>query len=145
MVSHRTLAACMPRHFRTAATALLQNDVFQACARPVPPFRSRKCCLLRFHVTVPVGAATVCPVPVPLKPGHALGRHPPGHMRLQCLGLIASFLLGVACAVCTRQPLFPSTLTSLCFRARSSIKIWLLRTRLSCVYYSLLLPASDLV
>ena len=53
---------------------------------------------------IPVVAATACVVPFLLDPAAALGRMLPWHMKLQCLGLVAAFLVGVSSAVCTRQP-----------------------------------------
>lgn len=44
-----------------------------------------------------------CLVPILLDPAAALGQHPPFHMKRLCLGLVAVFLPGVSCAVCTRQ------------------------------------------
>ena len=53
---------------------------------------------------IPVVAATACLVPFLLDPAAALGRMSPWHMKLQWLGPVAAFLLGVSSAVCTRQP-----------------------------------------
>ena len=49
-------------------------------------------------------AATACVVSFLLDPAAALGRMSPWHMKLQCLDLVAAFLIGVSSAVCTRQP-----------------------------------------
>ena len=48
-----------------------------------------------------------CPAPFLLAPAAALGRRPRSQMQLQCCGLVAAFLLGVPCPVCTRQHLPP--------------------------------------
>ena len=41
-------------------------------------------------------AAPACLVPFLLNPAAGLGRHPPWHAKLQCLALVAAFLLGPA-------------------------------------------------
>ena len=44
-------------------------------------------------------AATACVVLFLLDPAAALGRMSAWHMKLQCLDIVAAFLLGVLCAV----------------------------------------------
>ena len=51
-------------------------------------------------------------------------------MKLQCLGLVAAFLLGVSSAVCTREPPTASVLARFCLPAWSFVHAWLLRIRL---------------
>ena len=84
------------------AVSLPRDDLFRACsgsdhatALLLATFPSDR---------TPVVAATACLVPFLLDPAAALGRHPPWGMKLQCLALVAAFLLGVSSAACTRVP-----------------------------------------
>ena len=78
---------------------------------------------------IPVVAATACVVSLLLGPAAALGRMSPWHVTLQCLDLVAAFLLGVSSAVCTRQPLTASMLARFRLPAWSSVHAWLIRLR----------------
>ena len=66
-------------------------------------------------------------------PAAPLGCHPPWGMKLQCLALVAAFLLGVSSAVCTRLPPSASVLAGLRLPAWSSVHSWLLPLRSSSV------------
>ena len=94
---------------------------------------------------IPVVAATACVVPFLLDPAAALGRMSPWHMKLQCLDLVAAFLLGVSSAVCTRQPSTgtASVLAHLRLSAWSSVHAWLLRLRTGSDFAPARLPAPD--
>ena len=92
---------------------------------------------------IPVDAATACVVPFLLKPAAALGRMSPWHMKLQCLDLVAAFLLGVSSAVCTRQPATASMLARFCLPAWSSVHAWLLCIRTGSDFAPESLPAPD--
>ena len=76
---------------------------------------------------IPVVAATACVVPFLLDPAAALSRMSPWHMKMQCLDLVAAFLLSVSSAVCTCQP--PTMLAPFRLPAWSSVHAWLLRPR----------------
>ena len=78
---------------------------------------------------IPVVPATACVVPFLLDPAAALGRMSHCHMKLQCLDLVAAFLLGVSSAVCTRQTPTASVLAQYRLPAWPSIHAWLLRLR----------------
>ena len=72
--------------------------------------------LVSFEIDcISVVAATACTrlVPFLLTPAAAPGRHSPGRMKLQCLSLVAAFLLGVSSVVCTHQLPSTSALASL--------------------------------
>ena len=90
---------------------------------------------------VPVVAATVCLVPFLLDPAAALGRPPPWRIKLQCLALVAAFLLGVSSAACTQLPQSESVLASLHLPAWSSVHSWLLCLRFGSLSARALLPA----
>ena len=62
-------------------------------------------------------------------------------MKLQCLDLVAAFLLGVPSAVCTRQPLTASILAHCRWSAWSSVHAWLLRLRTGSDFVPERLPA----
>ena len=64
-------------------------------------------------------------------------------MKLQCLDLVAAFLLGVSSAVCTRQPLTVSVLVRFRLPAWSSVHAWLLRLRTGSEFAPARLPAPD--
>ena len=111
----------------TLAVALLRDDLFKVCfgsdhasAVLLAAFPSDR---------TPVVAATACPVPFLLDPAAALGRPPPWRMKLQCMSLVAAFLLGVSSAACTRLPPPESVLASLRLPAWSSVHSWLLCLR----------------
>ena len=76
---------------------------------------------------IPAVAATACVVPFLHDPAAALVRMPPWHTKLQCLDLVAAFLLGVSSAVCTRQPPTASVL------ARFRLPAWPLQSCVICM------------
>ena len=78
-----------------------------------------------------------------LDPAAALGRMSPWHMKLQCLGPVAAFLLGVSSAVCTRQPPTASVLAHLRLPACSSVHAWLIRLRTGSDFAPARLPVPD--
>ena len=87
----------------------------------------RRCLLAAYPSDhTPVVAATACLVPFLLDPAAALGRPPPWRMKLQCVSLVAAFLLGVSSAVCPRLPPSESMLASLRLPAWSSVHSWIL-------------------
>ena len=92
---------------------------------------------------IAVVAATACVVPFLLDPAAALGRMSPWHMKLQCLDLVAAFLLGVSSVVCTRERPTVSVLAHLHLPAWSSIHAWLLRLRTGSDFAPARLPAPD--
>ena len=92
---------------------------------------------------VPVVAATACVVPFLLDPAAALGRMSPWHMKLQCLDLVAAFVLGVSSAVCIRQPLTASEVARFRLPAWASVHAWLLRLRTGSDFAPERLPAPD--
>ena len=88
---------CIAGLYSSAAITLLRDDLFRVCSGSdhadavlLAAFPSRR---------VPVVAATACIVPFLLDPATALGRMSPWHIKLQCLDLVAAFLLGVSTAV----------------------------------------------
>ena len=85
--------------------------------------------------------ATACLVLFLPDPVAALGRHPPLRMKLQCLALVAAFLLGVSFVACTRLPSSVSVLATLRLPAWSPVHSWLLRLRFGSVSAPTLLPA----
>ena len=64
-------------------------------------------------------------------------------MKLQCLDLVAAFLLGVSSAVCTRQSPAGSMLAHFRLPAWSSIHAWLLRLRTGSDFAPARLPVPD--
>ena len=62
-------------------------------------------------------------------------------MKLQCLALVAAFLLGVSSAACTRLPPSESVLASLHLPAWSSVHSWLLCLQSGSLSAPALLPA----
>ena len=92
---------------------------------------------------IPVVAATACVVTFLLDPAAALGRMAPRHMKLQCLGPVAAFLLGVSAAVCTRQPPTASVVAHFRLPTWSSVHAWLLRLRTGSDFAPVRLPVSD--
>ena len=79
---------------------------------------------------IPVVAATACVVPFLLDPAAALRRMSPWHMKLQCLDLVAAFLLDVS-----------SVLAHFRLPAWSSGHAWLLRLRTGSDFDPARLPA----
>ena len=75
--------------------------------------------------SISVDVASACLVPFLLDPVAALGHHTPGVVKHQCQRLVAAFLLGVSCVVCTRQPLPAPVLCGLCLPEFSALKSWL--------------------
>ena len=92
---------------------------------------------------IPVVAATTCGVPFLLDPAAPLGRTSPWQMKLQCLDLVAAFLLGVSSAVCTCQPPTASMLALFRLPGWSSVHAWLLRLRIGSDFAPERLPAPD--
>ena len=64
-------------------------------------------------------------------------------MKLQCLDLVAAFLLGVSSAVCTCQPPTTSMFARFRLPAWSSARAWLLRLRTISDFDPARLPAPD--
>ena len=89
----------------------------------------------------PVVAATACLVPFLPDPAATLGRPPPWRLKLQCVSLVAAFLLCVLSAACTRLPPSESMLASLRLPAWSSVHSWLLCLRSGPLSAPALLPA----
>ena len=83
------------------ALALLQDDIFPVCSGTDHAEAVLLASFLSSHT--PVVAATACVVPFLPDPAAALSRVPPWPMKLQCLDLVAAFLLSLLSAVCTRQ------------------------------------------
>ena len=92
---------------------------------------------------IPVVAATACVALFLLDPVAALGRMSPEHMKLQCLDLVAAFLLGVSSAVCTHQPPTASVLARFRLPAWSSVHARLLCLRTGYAFCPERLPAPD--
>ena len=113
---------CIPVLDSSVALALLRDDLFRVCSGSD---HAEAVLLAAFPTSrIPVVAATACVVPIPLGPAAALGRMSPWHMKLQCLNLVAAFLLGVSSAVCTRQPphrVFVGTLSLACLVLRPCV------------------------
>ena len=106
------------------AVTPLRDDLFKAC------FGSEHASAVLLAAfpsdRTPVVAATACLVPFLLDPAAALGRPPPWRMKLQCVSLVAAFLLGVSVAVCTGLSPSESVLAGLRLPAWSSVRSWLL-------------------
>ena len=103
---------CIPGLDSSAALTLLRDDLCRVCSWSD---HAEAVLLAAFPASrIPVVAAAACVVPFLLDPAAALGRVSPWHMKLQCLDLVAAFLLGVSSAVCTRQPLTASVLARFC-------------------------------
>ena len=65
------------------------------------------------------------------------------HMKLQCLDLVAAFLLGASSAVCTRQPPTAPILARFRLPAWFSVHAWFLRLRTGFGFAQARLPAPD--
>ena len=118
---------CIPGVDSSVALTLLRDDLFRVCSGSD---HAEALLLVTFPTSrVPVVAATACVVLFLLDPAPALGRISPWHMKLQCLDLVAAFLIGVSSAVCTHQPLTASVLARFRVSAWSSVYAWLLRLR----------------
>ena len=78
----------------SVAVTLLRDDLFRVCSGSDHVEAVLLASLPFGRVTVI--AATACVLPFLLDPTVALGRVSPWHMKLQCLDLIATFLLGVS-------------------------------------------------
>ena len=93
---------CIPCLDSSVALALLRDDLFRVCCGS----DHAEAVLLAACPSslISVVAATARVVLFLLDPAAAQGRMSPWHMKLQCLGLVAAFLLGMLAAVCTRQP-----------------------------------------
>ena len=125
----------------SVALALLRDDLFRVCSGS----DHAEAVLLTVFPTsrIAVVAATACVVPFLLDPAAALGRMSPWHMKLQCLDLVAAFLLGVSSAVCTHQPPTAAMLARFRLPAWSSVHAWLLRLRTGSDFAQERLPAPD--
>ena len=125
------------------AVTLLRDDLFKACFESE---HASAVLLAAFpsDTSTPVVAATACLVPYLLDPAAALGRPPPSGpwcMKLQCVSLVAAFLLGVSAAACTGLPPLESVLASLRLPAWSSVHSWLLCLQSGPLPAPALLPA----
>ena len=100
-----------------------------------------RACVL--HATTVVRVASSAEDRYLLGPAAALGRMSPWHIKLQCLDLVAAFLLGVSSAMCTRQPPTASILAHFRLPARSSVHAWLLRLRTGSDFAPARLPPPD--
>ena len=110
---------CIPGLDSSVALTLLRDGLFRVC---YGSDHAGVVLLAAFPSSrIPVFAATACVVPFLLDPAAALGRMSPRHMKLQCLDLVAAFLLGVSSAVCTRQPPTVSILARFRLPAWSSV------------------------
>ena len=88
---------CIPGLDSSVALALLRDDLFRLCSGSD---HAEAVLLAAFPSSrIPVVAATAGVVPFLLDPAAALGCMPPWHMKLQCLDLVAAFLLCVVCGV----------------------------------------------
>ena len=123
----------------TLAVTLLRDDLFKAC------FGSEHASAVLFAAfpsdRTRVVAATACLVPFLLDPAATLGRPPPWRMKLQCVSLVAAFLLGVSAAACTGLSPSESALASLRLPAWSSVHSWSLCLRSGPLSAPALLPA----
>ena len=123
----------------TLAVTLLRDDLLKAC------FGSDHASAVLLAALpsdrTPVVAATACLVPFLLDTAAALGRPPHWRMTLQCLALVAAFLLSVSSVACTRLPPSESVLASLRLPASSSIHSWWLCLRSGSLSAPALLPA----
>ena len=127
----------------SVALALLRDDLVRVCSGSE---HAEAVLLAAFPSSrIPVVAATARVVPFLLDPAAALGRMSPWHMKLQCLDLVAAFLLGVSSAVCTRQPPTASLLARFRLHAWPSVRAWLLRLRTRSDFAPERLPAPDAV
>ena len=82
---------CIPGLDSSVALALLRDDFFRVCSGSD---HAEAVLLAAFPTSrIPGVAATACVVPFLLDPAAALGRMCPWHMKLQCLDLVAVFLL----------------------------------------------------
>ena len=131
----------MPGLDRPVALALLRDALFRVWSGSD---YAEAVLLAAFPTSrIAVIAATACVVPFLLDAAAALGRMSPWHVKLQCLDLVAAFLLGVSSAVCTRQPPTASMLARFCLPAWSSVHAWLLRLRTGSDFAPERLPAPD--
>ena len=132
---------CIPGLDSSVALTVLRDDLFRVCSGSD---QAEAVLVATFPTSrVPVVAATAYVVPFLLDPAAALGRMSPRHMALQCLDLVAAFLLGVSAAVCTPQPLTASVLARFRLPAWSSVHAWLLRLRTGSDFVPERLPAPD--
>ena len=107
---------------RFLAVTLLRDDLFRPCSGS----DSAAAVLLVAFASecTPVLVTTTCHVPFLHDPAAALGRHPPWRMALQCLAIVAVFLLGVSSAARAHLQPSTSTLASLYLPAWSSANSW---------------------
>ena len=115
---------CVPGKGGTLAVTLLRDDLFKACCGSDHATAVLLAAFPSAHT--PVVAATACLVPFLLDPAAALGRPPPWRMKLQCVSLVAAFLLGVSSAACMRLPPSESVLAGFRLPSWSSVRSWLL-------------------
>ena len=123
----------------TLAVPLLRDELFKACFGSDHTSAVLLAAFTSDHT--PVVAATACLIPLLLDPAAALGRPPPWRIKLQCVSLVAAFLLGVSSAACTRLLPSESVLASLRLPAWSSVHSWLLCLRSGSLSAPALLPA----
>ena len=97
-----------------------RTPVATACLPRLVSFRSSSCLLLPWDPPPP---------------------SPPWRMELQCVSLVAAFLLGVSSAACTRLPPSESVLASLRLPDWSSVHSWLLCLRSGPLSAPAVLPA----
>ena len=117
---------CIPGLDSSIALVIDRDDLFRVCSGSdhteavlLAPFSSGR---------IAIAAATAYGVPFLLHPVAALGCMSPWNMKLQCLDLVAAFLLVVSSAVCTRQPPTTPTLSRLRLPAWCpSSHVWFLR------------------
>ena len=130
-IEHRLFECqCIPGLDSSVALTLLRDDLFRVCSGSD---HADAVLLAAFPSSrIPVVAATACVVPFLLDPVAALGHMSAWHMKLQCLDLVAAFLLGASSAVCTRQAPTESALARFRLPAWSSVSAWLLRLRTGC-------------
>ena len=123
----------------TLAVKLLRDDLCRACFG----YDHASAVLLAEFPSdqTPVLAATVCLVPCLLDPAAALGHPPPCQLKLQCLALVAAFLIGMSSAACTRLPPSEPVLASRRLPALSSVHAWYICLRSGSLSAPALLPA----
>ena len=93
---------CIPGLDSSVALDLLRHDLIRVCSRSD---HAEAVLLAAFPTTrIPIVTATAYNVPFLLHPAVALDCMSPWHMKLPCLDIIATFLLGVLSGVCTHPP-----------------------------------------
>ena len=92
----------------SVAMALLWNDLSRACAGFSPAEIMLLAAFLCDRTPLWLQRLVLARSSMPLLP--PLASIPLGHMKPQCLDHVTAFLLGVSCAVCSRQPTSASVL-----------------------------------